>query len=85
MVKGKGGGGSVQSMKEMGKDICPNCRQPYLENINRRSCNGGSRELIPVFHNPYRKLRPSPWAVIHTLECLEGVPSKAALTGRYEK
>ncbi len=44
----------VQSMEEMGKDFCPNFLQPFLENIDRRSCNDGSRELTPVFH-PHRK------------------------------
>ncbi len=51
----KGVGVSVQSMGEMGKDFCPNFLQPFLENIERGSCNDGSRELIPVFHNPHRK------------------------------
>ncbi len=69
------GGMSVQSMGEMGKDFCPNFLQPFLENIDRRSCNDGSRELIPKFHNPHRKCRPSPSAVARTLEYLEGVPS----------
>ncbi len=40
-----GVGVSVQSMGEMGKDFCPNFLQPFLENIDRRSCNDGSREL----------------------------------------
>ncbi len=71
----KGGWVSVQSMGEMGKDFCPNFLQPILENIDRRSCNDGSRELIPAFHNPHRKCRPSPPTVARTLECLEGVPS----------
>ncbi len=54
---GKGGGvgerglGECQSMGEMGKDFFPNFLQPFLENIDRRRCNDGSRELIPVFHN----------------------------------
>ncbi len=26
---------------EMGKDFCPNFLQPFLENIDRRSCNDG--------------------------------------------
>ncbi len=69
------GGVSVQSMGEMGKYFCPNFLQPFLENIDRRSCNDGSRELIPVFDNPHRKCRPSPSAVARTLEYLEGVPS----------
>ncbi len=46
---------------------------------------GGNRELIPVFHNPHRKCRPSPSAVARTLEYLEGVPSQAELSGRKEK
>ncbi len=36
----------------MGKDFCPNFLQPFLENVDRRSCNYGSRGLIPVFYNP---------------------------------
>ncbi len=47
---GKGGGVSVESMGEMGKDFCANFLQPFLENIDRRSCNDGSRELIPIVH-----------------------------------
>ncbi len=73
-----GGGGvgvSVQSMGEMGKDFCPNFLQPFLENIDGRSCNDGSRELIPVFHNPHRKYQPSLSGVARTLECLVGVTS----------
>ncbi len=80
---GKGGGDwekseegvSVQSMEGMGKDRCPNFFQPFLENIDRRSCNDGSRELIPVFHNPNQTCRPSPSAVAHTLEYRHGVLS----------
>ncbi len=30
---------SVQSMGEMGKDFCLNFLQPFLEKIDRRSCN----------------------------------------------
>ncbi len=71
----RGLGMSVQSMGEMGKDFCPNFLQWFLENIDRRSCNDGSRELIPVYHNPYRKCRPLTSAVAGTLEYLEGVPS----------
>ncbi len=40
--------------------------KPFFENIDRRNCNDGSRELIPVFHNPHRKRRPSPSAVAMT-------------------
>ncbi len=88
---GWGGGGekngemSVQSMGEMGEDFCPNFLQPFLENIDRRSCNDGSRELIPVFRNPRRKCRLSPSAVARTLEYLVGMPSKAASSGREKK
>ncbi len=70
---GERGWASVQSMVEVGKNFCPNFLQPFLENIDR-SCNDGSRDLIPVFHNPHRKCRPSPSAVALTLECLEGCP-----------
>ncbi len=45
----------VQSMGEIGKDFGPNFLQPILETIDRRSCNDGNRELIPVF-----QLTPSP-------------------------
>ncbi len=66
---------SVQSMGEMGKDFCPNFPQPFLENIDRKSCNDGSRELILVLNSYHRKCRPSPSEVARTLEYLEGVPS----------
>ncbi len=62
-------------MGEMGKDFCPNFLQPFLENIDRRSCNDGNREFILVFHNPHQKCRLSPSAVARTLEHLVGVPS----------
>ncbi len=61
----------------MGKDICPNFLQALLENIDRRSCNDGRRELIPVFHNPRRKCRHSPSAVARTLLYLVRVPRRA--------
>ncbi len=64
---------------------CPNFLQTFLENIDRRSCKNGSRELIPVYHNLYRKCRPSPSKVLLTLEYLEGVPSWATSSGRKEK
>ncbi len=50
-----GGGDSVQLVGEMGKDFCLNFLQPFLEKNDRRSCNDGSRQLIPVFHSPHRK------------------------------
>ncbi len=49
---------SFQAMGEMGKDFCQNFLQPFLENIDRRSCNDESWELIPLFHNPHRKCQP---------------------------
>ncbi len=67
----KGVGLRVQSMGEMGKVLCPKFLRPLFENIDRRSCNDGSRELIPIFHNPHRKCRPSPSAVARILEYLE--------------
>ncbi len=30
---------SVQSMGKMGKDYCPKFLQPFLESIDRKSCN----------------------------------------------
>ncbi len=52
-VEEKWVGVSVQSVGEMGKDLCPNFLQPLLENIDRRSWNDGRRELIPVVNNPH--------------------------------
>ncbi len=52
-----GGGGvgkrgmSVQLMGEVGKDFCPNFLQSFLENIDRRSCDDGGWQLIPIFNN----------------------------------
>ncbi len=34
-----------------------------LENTDRMNCNDGSRELIPVFHDPQQNCRPPPSAV----------------------
>ncbi len=70
-------GVSVQSKGEMGKDFFLNFLQPFLEKIDTRMCKDGSRELIPVFHNPHRKCRPSPSAVARNLEYLAGVPRRA--------
>ncbi len=70
---GRGGEGrSVQSMGEMGKDFYPNFLQPFLKKIDRMSYNDGNRELIPIFHSPHRKCRPSLSAAARTLEYLEG-------------
>ncbi len=78
------GGGVIgewrfQPMGKMGKDVCPNFLQPLLENFDRRSCNDGSRELIPIFNNPDRKGHPSTSAAARTLEYLVGVPSRTAM------
>ncbi len=62
-------------MGEMGKDFCPNFFQPFLESIDRRGCDDGGWQLIPIFNNPHRKCRPSPSEAARTLEYLEGVPS----------
>ncbi len=53
-----------------------------LENIDRSSCNDGSRELITVFHNSHRKCWPSLSAVARTLKYVVGMP---ALSRREEK
>ncbi len=68
-------GMSVQSMGEMGKGFCSNFLQSFLENIDRRSCDDGGWQLIPIFHNPHPKCRLSPSEAALTLENLEGVPS----------
>ncbi len=34
-----------------GQDFCPNFLQPFLENIDRSSCNDGSQGLNPVLHS----------------------------------
>ncbi len=72
---GETGGMGVQSMGEVGKDFCPNFLQSFLENIDRRSCNDESWQLIAIFHNPHRKCRSSLSEAARTLEYLEGVPS----------
>ncbi len=60
----EGWGVSVQLMGEMGRDFCPNFLQTFLENIDRSSCNDGSRELIPVFHNPHLRRWLAPWSTL---------------------
>ncbi len=37
---------------EDGEDFCLNFLEPLFENFDRRSCNNGIHELIPIFHNP---------------------------------
>ncbi len=39
----RNGDTSVQSMGEMEKDFCSNFLQPFLENIDKTSCNDGSQ------------------------------------------
>ncbi len=77
-----GGGGGVGKRGdecsvngEVGKDFCPNFLQSFLENIDRRICDDGGWQLIPIFHNPHPKCRPSPSEAALTLENIEGVPS----------
>ncbi len=59
---------SVQVMGEMGKHVCPNFLQSFVENIDRRSRNDGNKELIPVFHKSHQKGEISPLVVALTLE-----------------
>ncbi len=66
-LEASGGGGECSVNGGDGERL-PNLLQPFLENVDRRSCNDGSRELIPVFQNPHRKCRPSPSAVARSLE-----------------
>ncbi len=63
----------------------PNFLQPFFENLSSKDCYDGSRDIIPVFHNPHRKCRPSPSTVACTLVYFVGVPSSAASSGREEK
>ncbi len=62
------GWGGVGKWGDIGDDSYPNFLQPFLENIDRKRCNDGSRELIPVYHNPQRKCRSTPSAVARTLQ-----------------
>ncbi len=70
-----GGGVSVQSMGEVGKDFCPNFLQSFLENTDRRVRDDEGWQLIPILDNPHRKCRPSSSEAARTLEYLEGVHS----------
>ncbi len=81
---GCGGVGKIGdecSMGEMGKDSCPNFLQPFLETIDRRSCNDGSRQLIAVFHNSHRNCQHYPSAVARTLEYIVGELSYSSIGG----
>ncbi len=68
-------------MGEMRKDFSPNFPQPFLENIDRRSRNDGSREPIPVFHNPHPKMPTLSFGAGSHL----GVPCRGALLDRVER
>ncbi len=48
-------GDEISLNGEDGENVCLNFLQPLLENVDRRSCNGGSRELFPIFHNLHWK------------------------------
>ncbi len=67
---------NIGAQVETAKGFGPNFLQPFIKNIDRRSCNDGSRELIPGFHKPHRKGKTSPSAVALTSECLIGVPTR---------
>ncbi len=41
-----------QSIEKMAKNFCPQFLQPLLKNVDKKSCNDVSRELIPMFYNP---------------------------------
>ncbi len=75
---------SVQFMGKMGKDFSPNFLQPFLENIDRRNCNDGSRELIPVFHITYVPSPKMPTLFFDGGSHL-GVPCRGAILGRVER
>ncbi len=47
-------GDEILVSEEEGENICPHFLQPLL--VDRRNSNYGSRELIPIFHNPRRKI-----------------------------
>ncbi len=72
-----GGGGEISVNGEDGENVCPHFLQPFLENIDRRSCNEKKQQN--------QKSRPSPPALTRTLAYLVGVPSKAAMSGRETK
>ncbi len=57
-----------------GERLLSNFLQPLLEKFTIRSCNDGSRELIPVFHNSPKTLTLSFGGGSHL-----GVPCRGAL------
>ncbi len=65
-------GWGVREMMEMGEGFCPNFLQPFLENIDRRSCNDG---------------RPSPKMPSFSFYGSShlGVPFRGVLLGRIEQ
>ncbi len=75
---------NVQSMEKMGKDFSPNFLRPRFEKFDGRSCDDGSREFVPIFHNSHRKGQPFQSTMARTLEYLVGVPSRATSSGREE-
>ncbi len=46
---GKGVGVSVQSLREMGKDFCPNFRQPFLEKMTEGAVTTEAGRLFQYF------------------------------------
>ncbi len=80
----KGGAAVSRVWREKGReledrgDFCPKLIQPFLENIDRRKRNDGSRELIPILHNRNRKGRSGDGSHF-------GVPSRVARHREGEK
>ncbi len=65
---------------QWGRDFCPNFLQPFLENIDRGSCNDESRELFPVIHNNSPKIPTLSFGAGSHV----GVPCRGALLGYVE-
>ncbi len=76
----KRGGGECSVNGGDGKDFCPNFLQPFLEKFDRRSCNDGSRELIPIYYNPQKRPTLSFGSGTYI-----GVPFNAASSVRVKK
>ncbi len=51
-------GNKISLNQEDGENVCPKFLQTLLESFDRRSCNDGSWQLIPIFHNPHQKADP---------------------------
>ncbi len=60
------------AMGEMGKDFCPNFLQPFLENIDKRSCDAG--RSFQYFATLFENADPLP-----------GAPCRGAFFGRVER